>query len=216
MVEAIKDGKRLADLIDDPELVVPTVKYLRAAERIISLKSVAKPRPDIRVIFHYGPPGMGKTRCATDACGGHDPYFFDGDANGFWLGYSGQQWAIFDEFGGHCLKPLTFQRVCDEYPYNINVKGGTEPCELRTIHICSNYLPDAWWSEKTKYNYDAVCRRIHECHYHYAFGRCHVFKSTSITDRLGYAVVKMRKFLEKPSDFPDIVNLPPIEIVEID
>jgi len=32
--------------------------------------------------------------------------------------------------------------------------------------VCSNYLPDQWWGEKTKFDRDAVFRRFTVVHWH--------------------------------------------------
>jgi len=84
---------------------------------------------------------------------------------------------ILDEFGGHCLTPLMLQRLCDVYPMVANVKGGHVPMHATDIHITSNYLPNQWWSEKTKFNSDAIYRRIHTVHWHYAYKKYRLFNS---------------------------------------
>lgn len=93
----------------------------------------------------------------------------DGNAGDFWLGYKGETKAILDEFSGRVMSPLTFQRLADIYPYTFNVKGGSAPCNVVELHVCSNFLPHEWWGEKTKFNQQAIYRRIVEVHWHYAF-----------------------------------------------
>lgn len=133
-------------------------------------------------------------------------YYFDGNNGGFWIGYQGQSVAILDEFGGHTLSPLYLQRLCDQYPLWLPIKGGETPCYIRTVHICSNYLPSSWWSEKTKYKEDAVFRRIHEVHWHYEFKKYRKYVSETPGQYLNCA---MLKFLEakRQEDYTPIVHI---------
>lgn len=110
------------------------------------------------------------------------------------MGYQGQKKVIFDEFSGATLTPLMFQRVCDRYPMMINIKGGQIACAVNEVHITSNYLPSKWWSEKTKYNRDAIYRRIHEVHYHSALGVNQVL----VSDAAGHAMDKLAPLLYVP------------------
>lgn len=123
--------------------------------------------------------GTGKTHCCAD----DGVYYFDGN-NGFWQGYTGQETVVLDEFGGHCLRPLEFQRLCDKYPYVCNVKGGGVPCRATRVHICSNYLPEQWWGEKTRYNKGAIDRRIHVVHYHDRYGHYYLYEGEDCMERL--------------------------------
>jgi len=159
--DTIKSGGSVLDLFNNDATVGATARYLRSVDRMVELYQPPPPRSHVRVLFHYGPAGTGKTHCA-DTPGA---YYFDGN-NGFWNGYKGEEVVILDEFGGHCLTPLMFQRLCDKYPFMVNIKGGSVPCKATTIHICSNFLPIEWWSEKTRFNREAVYRRIHVVHWH--------------------------------------------------
>jgi len=91
--DAVKSGKRGRDLYDDDSIVSAAVKYGRGVESMVSAYSVAGPRPDVVVTFHFGPPGTGKSHC----CYSEDAYRYDGGTNGFWNGYEQQTkvWGIF-------------------------------------------------------------------------------------------------------------------------
>lgn len=71
-----------------------------------------------------------------------------------------------------------FQRVCDKYPLQVNIKGGHRPFFGRDIHICSNFLPSRWWGEKTKFDERAIFRRIHIVHWHYEFKKYKLYRHT--------------------------------------
>lgn len=55
---AIRDGKRGRDLFDDDEVAGSAIMYGRGVDAMVRAYSVALPRDDIRVILHYGPPGI--------------------------------------------------------------------------------------------------------------------------------------------------------------
>lgn len=190
--DAIKDGKRGRELFDADGTCGPAVKYARGVGEMVAAYTPKLPRDDVVVTFHFGPPGTGKTHC----CMSDDAYMFDGDANGFWNGYNGESKVIFDEFGGHCLKPLALQRVLDKYPYCCNVKGGNIWFRGTDIHICSNYLPTSWWGEKTKFNDEAISRRISVVHWHYEYKKYRLYKSDTPGQFEECAMVKfMRAYM---------------------
>jgi len=170
---AIIAGKRGAALFLDDLVCGAAIKYQRGVDAMVSAFHKPVERGDIRVVFHYGPAGTGKTTCA------HDPeaFYFDGNQGGFWTGYQGQKTIILDEFSGATLKPLQLQRLCDKFPLWSNIKGGQIPCEATSVHICSNYLPDSWWGEKTRYHKEAIYRRIHVVHWHQKRGEFNVYET---------------------------------------
>lgn len=87
--EAIKGGKRGRDIYDDDCLVRAAVRYNSGMVSMVSAYTRAEPRPDVRVTLHFGPAGTGKTHCCYDD-EDTDCYLYDGNANGFWNGYTGQ------------------------------------------------------------------------------------------------------------------------------
>lgn len=182
--DAVNEGQTFVQLSQNP-LTLPALAghmpFYNALKK--ELKAPVE-RDDVKVIFHYGPAGTGKTHC----CGDRNPattYLYDG--GDFWEGYTGQTKLILDEFGGHVCTPLRFNRICDKYPVNINIKNGFEWLAATEIHITSNYTPSKWWKDGTKYNREALTRRIHECHHHYEYQRYEKF----ISDENGYALDKM-------------------------
>lgn len=133
--DAVRSGKRDRELFDDDATAGPAIRYPSGVARLRSAYELAPERPDVRVIFHFGPPGTGKTYCAHSS----EAFYFDGNSGEFWVGYAGQDTLILDEFGGHVLKPLLFQRLCDKYPLWLPVKGGQVPCQVysKLYHIRS-------------------------------------------------------------------------------
>lgn len=123
---AVRAGATDRELFDDDECAGPAIRYPSGVARLRAAFEVPPERPDVRVIFHFGPPGTGKTHCAHSA----EAFYFDGNSGEFWVGYNGQDTLILDEFGGHVLKPLIFQRLCDKYPLWLPIKGGQVPCKV--------------------------------------------------------------------------------------
>lgn len=195
--DAIRGGLRGKALYDDDRVVGAAVKYGRGVNNLIDAYNVNLPRSNVVVTLHYGPAGTGKTHCAhTD-----EAYYFDGN-NGFWNGYQGEKTIILDEFGGHVLTPLMFQRLCDKYPLSCNVKGVQGvPCRGEIIHICSNYLPCQWWSEKTKYNSTAINRRISVVHWHYGYKKYKLYVTDDPQDENTWAMTKLYTALRNLEPF---------------
>lgn len=61
--DAVKSGKRGRDLYDDDSVAGAAIKFGRAVNDLTRAYAVAPSREDIRVIFHFGPAGTGKTHC---------------------------------------------------------------------------------------------------------------------------------------------------------
>lgn len=135
--DAVKVGKTKREIFEDDSLTVAATKFSRGMEDMFQAFATPVSRENIRVVFHYGPPGTGKTFC----CHHPDAYYFDGNSNGFWNGYKGQDTLILDEFSGRTLPPLELQRVCDMYPLMINVKGGSMPCKVCILMLFIVRLP---------------------------------------------------------------------------
>lgn len=182
----IKSGKRFRDLVEDDGNLLTLAKYPKFVERLEKEYQPAPARDDVKVTFHFGKSGTGKTHCACSGkAGDPDIYFYDG---GFWDGYVKQSRVVFDEFGGHTLPPLQFQRICDKYSYTVSIKGTSAPLVATDIHITSNYLPEDWWKVGTKYNKEAIDRRFHEVHWHYEHKKFWRF----VSDDEQSAMAKMR------------------------
>lgn len=120
--DAVRDGRRGRELFDDDAIASAAIRYGRGVESMARAYQSAVRRDNIHVVFHYGPPGVGKSHCAYE-----DGCYLLSAANGFWLNYKGESHVVMDEFGGHFMSPLELQRVLDVYPYTVNVKGGEIP-----------------------------------------------------------------------------------------
>jgi len=90
------------------------------------------------------------------------------------------------------MPPLQFQRVCDKGKYTCNTKGGHKAFAGTELHVCSNHLPNQWWSEKTKFDEGAIFRRITVVHWHYAYKKYRLYRSTGEdpSNPAGWAMTK--------------------------
>jgi len=84
--DAVKSGLRGRQLVDVDALAPSYIKYQKGYDALVKAYSIKPSRRELRVTFHYGPAGTGKTFC----CHSEDAYMYDGNGNGFWLGYEGQ------------------------------------------------------------------------------------------------------------------------------
>jgi len=85
-----------------------------------------------------------------------------------------------------------------------NTKGGSVPFAGTDIHLTSNYLPNRWWSEKTKFNEDALFRRITIVHWHYDYMKYHLYNSDQPGHLEGCAMSKFVTAYRK--EFPLFVQ----------
>lgn len=197
--DAVKSGRTFVQLVDDDSIAPSVAANMRFTERCMVEYNQPPAREDVHVRLCYGPAGMGKTHCATlvpKDLTPDDIYMKDGGE--FWEGYTGQPILVLDEMNGSTMPPLLFQRVCDKFPCRVNKKGGSHPLLAKDIRITSNYLPSQWWKEGTKYNQEAIYRRIHEVHYHNAFKSYSVFRTTPGTETEdGNPVYALDKLLRK-------------------
>lgn len=177
--DAIRDGATMRELMDNDVLLPSLAKSMRFTERAMAEYTAPINRDSIYTICCLGPSGTGKTHCAiapppdmTPA----DVYMKpDGD---WWEGYTGQRVVVLDEFSGRTCAPTVFQKICDKYPMNVPIKGRSASLAATHVRLTSNFLPSKWWKEGTRYQRDAVFRRINEVHYHDTINHKFVYHHT--------------------------------------
>lgn len=134
-------------------------RYHKAFREYRMLKSKGRNSEEgVTTIVLHGPPGTGKTRMASLIA--PDAYWLTAPNSStsplWWDGYQGHEAVIIDEFYGWIQHPFML-RLCDRYPLNVQVKGGTVPFMAKTIIITSNKHPYEWWPRTTL---GAMTRRI--------------------------------------------------------
>ena len=107
-----------------------------------------------KVIVITGPTGTGKSKWCMD----NFPEAYWKPRSDWWDGYSGQDTVVLDEFYGWLPFDLLL-RLCDRYPLNLQIKGGTINFTAKNIIITSNKPPNQWY--KSAY-LESFIRRVEE------------------------------------------------------
>jgi len=131
---------------------VSVIKYAKGLTVTRSLLVEPRNEPP-KVIWIYGPTGVGKTRVSAEFANEN----FNGD---FWLsagdlkwfdGYDGQHVAILDDFRGkHCSFPFLL-RLLDRYPFRVPFKGGFVEWIPKIIFITCPYSPEDLFEVRGKH-----------------------------------------------------------------
>lgn len=111
------------------------------------------------ILIYWGPSGTGKTRKAIEE--NPDAYIKQKPegTQDFWSQYTGQKTIIFDEF--YSWIPYDkLLRICDRYPYVVNIKGTDYKLPATKFIFTSNQNPEGWY-KKVK-NQSAWARRVQE------------------------------------------------------
>lgn len=87
-----------------------------------------------------GPPGCGKSKYAHE----QGALFLEYE-NNFFLNYNHEEIVCFDDFDGNELPRKLILRLCDRYPLQLNVKGGSKEFVAKKIIFTSNRRPEEWF-----------------------------------------------------------------------
>lgn len=135
-------------IAENPELYI---KYNRGFEKLQA--KCFKPRPwrTLQVIVLTGAAGCGKTRWAHENFPDLYRVMKPNRGGTLWFdGYDHHKAILIDDFRGW-LPFSTMLHICDGYPYQVQIKGGTTWGDWDTVIITSNEIVEKWWSmEPTK------------------------------------------------------------------
>jgi len=139
--ESLRAGATMREMAENHG--VEMIKYSKGFTVTRSLLAGPRTEPP-KVIWMYGPTGVGKTRaCVEFANKYHGGNFWMSCATLQWLdGYDGQSVAILDDFRGkHCSFSFLL-RLLDRYPFRVPFKGGFVEWNPSVIFITCPYSPD--------------------------------------------------------------------------
>lgn len=166
VVAAIQNGERderkLAEL--NPSLYI---RYYRGLREFMRTINPIKPRDfKTEVYYYWGPPGSGKSRRALAEAtqfletsnGQPEDLIYYKPRGLWWDGYKQQRCVIIDDFYGW-IKYDELLKICDRYPYKVQVKGAFEEFKAEKIWITSNVDIDDLY-HFIGYKTDAIERRI--------------------------------------------------------
>jgi len=114
--------------------------YLMSVEPII--------RPGIKVLWLYGPPGVGKSRMAHDV---FPEAFIKEPRTKWWNDYMLQDTVIIDDFAEKGIDINHMLRWFDRYRCIVEVKGGSTALQATKFIVTSNFHPSEVF-QKESYN----------------------------------------------------------------
>lgn len=135
------------------------IRYFRGIKEYIRIINPIEPRNfKTDIYYYYGPPGTGKSRRALEEATATGGGIYYKPRGLWWDGYEQQNCVIIDDFYGW-IKYDELLKICDRYPYKVQIKGGFEEFTSKKIWITSNVDTDLLY-KFDGYNVAAFERRI--------------------------------------------------------
>lgn len=153
--QCISEGQSLAAIAE-----AHPADFIRYHGGIRALQTLcAKPRTwKTRVWWYYGTTGTGKSHAARLQ---FEDAYWKNPTHTWWDGYDpGQESVIIDDYRCNFCQFSELLRLFDEYPLQLQVKGGTVQFRARDIVITAPHRPEVMWSGRTAEDLGQLMRRI--------------------------------------------------------
>lgn len=147
----------LEELVASGDINIMDVRRLKNARMDLDQEGQALQTEDVRGVWFYGPPGVGKSHKARNDY----PDAYIKAQNKWFDGYIGQENILLDDFDckelGHYLKIWA-----DKWSCSGEIKGGKVNLRHKAFIITSNYHPDELWEG---HMLEAIKRRFKITHF---------------------------------------------------
>lgn len=129
--------------------------YSKARDVLNTSIKVSDWNKEVKVIYIYGPSGVGKSNYVYEWMLKNNVEQFDEvkHANQFWMGVSNESTVcVYDDFRDSHMPPSEFINFIDYRTHMLNIKGGCLRNTYKTILITSVQSPDALYKNFTATN----------------------------------------------------------------
>lgn len=156
----IIQGEPLEDIVrDDPSLIFGLTKLSQDVLTWKSLSLKIFDKPDVRGLWIYGPPRVGKSYYVRQ----NYPSLYLKAQNKWWDGYQGEAAVLIDDLDSDCLSHY-LKIWADRYGCTGEVKGGHTPLVYDEFIVTSNFSIEELFKDKPPVTIEAISRRFRVIH----------------------------------------------------